>query len=297
MIRILPRFILFFTVLLTGCIKEDLSKCPTGIKVYFTYLTTYAGSKIDPVEVNRMNLYLFDSEGILRTVVCDENPNISPEYYLTVNNLPAGEYRFVAWGNLRGCFSAYPADFSIGETTFEQALLLFDHTEVASLIEEPLFFAYLSAEQVTTAREQRFYMPIAEQTNTIRLTTEGLPLNDDSYCFTVTDNNGRYKFDNSYALDNYFTYPAPCDKDEQGQPATSLNVLKLAAGRQVKIELYNETAAISCYTANLIELLDARGVDYALQNDFDIHLIFRTDMKVDVSIDNWLITEEGLILN
>ncbi|MDR2816348.1 MAG: FimB/Mfa2 family fimbrial subunit [Proteiniphilum sp.] len=296
--RLLLRLCLFLSLALslTGCIDDDISNCPVGIRVYFTYETTYAGTDIDPSAIERMNLYVFDAGGILRAVVQDSDPDISADYYMTVPSLSAGNYRFAAWGNLYGCFSTVPAVFTVGQTTFEEARLAFAHTDEAPVISQPLFFAHLPAAKVTTEREQRFYLPLEQTVNTVNLTTEGLPVNENSYRLRIKDNNGAYTFDHSFASDSEFTYTSLCDKDAGGQPKATLTVLKLGAGRHPVIELTDMTTQTVRYTGDLVELLDARGVDYRTQHVFDIHLKFSTTSNVEVIIDGWQVTEGGFIL-
>jgi hypothetical protein len=287
---------LFPALLLMGCIGEDFSDCPAGIRVYFSYESSHTGTTIDLSAVNKMNLYVFDADGILRAMAEDANLNLSAGYYMTVPDLAPENYRFVAWGNLYGCFSTTPATFTIGQTTFEEAQLVFAHTDEAQVIDQPLFFAHLPEAQITTARNQCFYLPLEQTTNTISLTTEGLPVNGDNYRLSIKDNNGIYKFDHSFASDSEFTYTTLCDKDAEGQPTAALTTLKLGTGRHPVIELTNTTTQIVRFSGDLSELLDARGVDYHTQHAFDIHLKFSTTSNVDVIIDGWQVTEGGLIL-
>lgn len=296
--RIYPLFMLLSAALfLMGCIKEDLSDCPAGIKVFFTYHTTYAGEGIDPSDVDKIDLFVFDeATGLLRAMVEDTDPRLSPDYFMTIPSLPQGDYRMVAWGGLHKDYTSNPDLFELEETTFEDAMLVFNHENEVEHTIGHLFFAELAQATVTAEREQKFYLPLIQNTNTINLTTEGLPKNEDSYILSIRDNNGRYKFDNSFAPDSDFTYKSVCGKDAVGQPNASLRKLKLAAHRIAALELYNETKGKSLYSVNLVELLNARGVDYDLQSVFDVHLKFNTDMSVDVMINEWQITEGGMIL-
>lgn len=283
--------LIFISILLAGCIKEDFSGCPTGIKVYFTY------EGIDASGVDRLNLYAFEeSTGILRAMKEDVSPILSSSYFMTINNLSPGVYRLVAWGGLHGDYTSDPVKFNIGETTFEEVKVVLNHQGEVSHTIGHLFHAGPKQAVVTDAREQRFYLPLVQNTNTVNLTTEGLPENQEAYHVYIHDNNNKYNFDNSIAESSNFKYTASCLRDTQWQPAACLRVLKLASGRNVTLELHNTTTGICRYRANLIELLDARAVDYDMQSEFDIHLRFNTDMSVDVMVDNWQVTENGMIL-
>lgn len=284
-------------LLFSGCIKEDFSDCPVGIRVYVVCETTYGAKGIDPSKVDKMNLYIFDREtGLLTVTAEDDNPLISSDYRMEIKHLPAGSYRIIAWGGLHGDYLTAPAAFTIGQTSYDDALMVFNHTDTVAHAIGYLFYAGLDNAQVTLAREQRFYLPLQQNTNTIHLTTEGLTFNEGPYSLWIADNNGNYTFDNSFASDGDFNYTAVCTEDEQGRPCASLQVLKLASGRNVTIELRNDAQGTCLYSANLIALLDARGVDYDEQHHYDIHLKFNADLSVDVSIDDWQVEGGGILL-
>lgn len=295
--QIHPLYVIFFIALLSGCVKEDFSDCPAGIKVFFTYQSTYAGEGITPSDVDKMDLYIFDREtGILKAAIKDPNPQLSPDYFMSIKDLPTGKYRMVAWGGLKGDYTTVPAELKVDETTYDEAMVVFDHADEVTHAIGHLFFAELKEAEITTARKHHFYLPLIQNTNIINLTTEGLPRNDDRYCMYIHDSNSSYFFDNSFAPCCDFKYTSACNKDEQGQPHATVTVLKLADSRQPLLRLWNLTTGVCKYSINLVEILNTRGVDYDLQSEFDIHLKFNTDMSVDVTVNDWQVTEGGIKL-
>ncbi len=291
------RFLLL-PLLFAGCIQEDLSDCPpVGIKVYFSYASTYAPKGINPAEVDRIDLFVFDEQGIFLSQWSDETPQLSPDYYITISSLPEGDYQFIAWGGMHECYAAAPAVFKVGQTTFAEAKLVLEHlsSDIPAGL-HPLFHA-AKISHIDPVREQMVVMPLVQNHNTINLSTEGLPSSGDTFRFTITDNNGQYNFDNSFAPDVNFNYTTLCGKDAQGQLQSTLTVLRLGADRHPQLTVYNETEGTVLFTEDLVKLINAAGtIDFATTHDFDIRLKFHTDASVDVMVNGWLVIENGEII-
>jgi hypothetical protein len=278
-------------LLLSGCIEEEMGNCPAELKIRFTYEpATYARGGVNEVEVDRVDLFVFDAQEIFRGVWTDENPALGPEYCMIIPNLPAGEYRFTAWCGVKGDYRFGPAQFVAGQTSHSEALLVLDHGgEVAGGV-SPLFHAS-KQESVHNTGEQTVYLPLKQAYNTIHLTTEGLQGSAESYRLTVYDSNSKYKFDYSFANDGALRYTTPCGKDPGGQLEATLNILKLAGDRSTVIEIRNETQGTELYRENLVSLLNAAGFDYETMHTCDIHLTFGLD--VSVSINGWQVVSDG----
>lgn len=292
--RIFLWSLLLSVLLLTGCIKEDLANCPTGLKIYFTYSpSTYAHTGVNDSEVDRIDLFVFDSQGIFRGVWIDEAPILSSEYFMTINYLSGDEYHFIAWCGLHGDYKTSPADFIIGQTTFNEALLRLEHNGRARNGVMPLFHAQ-KKKLVLNMGEQTIYMPLVQAYNTVKLTTEGLQESTDTYRMTIYDSNGTYYFDYSFAIDDEFSYNTICVKDDSGQLSASLNVLKLTADRNPIFEITNRTQGTTLYRENLVRLINETGnFDYEQIHTYNIHLKFGLD--VSVSINGWWVVNDDEI--
>ena len=137
--------------------------------------------------------------------------------------------------------------------------------------------------------------------DTITIRTEGEPANGSNFTFDITDNNGIYRFDASFAnspSDDTFTYSTPCAIDATGHLNASLNVLRLSADRRTpQLQIYDQSNDRPLYpigeqTGDLIELIRSAYPE----NDFDaIHnyeIVFTytgepTDISVSISINGW----------
>lgn len=287
---------------LGSCIKEDMSDCPEDMRIYLTFTpATYARTGIDPREVDRLDLFAFDAEGIFRGVWTDEHPVLASGYYMTIPRLPAGDYRFVVWGAMHEPYSTTPAIFKVGETLFADAQLNLNIPSggtVAAI--RPLFHALATERVRADVRTQHIEMPLWQAYNTINLTTEGFDPAGDQFRMSVTDSNGNYYFDYSFAPCGEFTYATPCGTDAQGQLKASLDVLRLAADRHPRFEIRNMSQQKTLYEADLVELLNKMGeIDYAGTHTYDIHIKFatdNTDMTATVTINGWQVTEDSEVL-
>ncbi|WP_085536860.1 FimB/Mfa2 family fimbrial subunit [Massilibacteroides vaginae] len=292
-------FLLLLLLLLisfSGCIKEDMDDCPTGVKIYFDYTpVTYARTGVDPSEVKRIDVFVFDAQGIFKGVWIDKNPVLSKDYFITVTDLPKNQsYRFIAWTGLETDYFTTPAAFVNDETTFDEVRFSLEHQSgtIGTLI-TPLFHAEKS-HYIDNNREQRVNIPLVQVYNTVNLTTEGLSNNLNSYRMTINDNNGNYKFDCSFAPDSDFNYTTLCKKDDKGQLSARLDVLKLASNRSPIIEIADQNGNM-IFSENLVELINALGNNnYDYTHTYDIHIKF--GLSVSVSLNGWWVVEDGNII-
>jgi hypothetical protein len=289
--------VLLLPAALLSCnyIDDNLDNCPVKLEVRFTYGTaTYARTGVNEAEVDKIDVFVFDAQGIFRGVWTDDNPTLSPAYFMEINSLMAGDYRFIAWCGLRGNYKTSPAAFTVGQTTFEQALLVLERNGSVDGGVAPLFHAQKS-ESISGPGRQTVYLPLVQAYNTINLTTEGLQNNTDTYRMTIYDNNGKYNFDYSFANDDEFGCTTLCGKDAAGQLQSALRILKLAADRSPVFEIINETQGTTLYRENLVWLINETGsVNYNETHTYDIHLKF-SGLGISIGINGWWVVEDGQI--
>ncbi|MDR2936299.1 MAG: FimB/Mfa2 family fimbrial subunit [Rikenellaceae bacterium] len=91
--------LLVISSLATGCIKDDIWNCPPKVNttVYFS-LEDYDGNDIFPTEVDRVELFVYDSEGMLasRSSISKGELNIFTGKRLY---LDPGTYTVIVWAN------------------------------------------------------------------------------------------------------------------------------------------------------------------------------------------------------
>ena len=105
-----------FAVLTTSC--EDFfdyeGDCDVIHKVKFVYDKNLKWADAFPSEVKSVNLYVYDKEGVFIKKYTGQGDELSsPDYYITLD-LPAGNYRLVAWCGLEN-EGATEESFSVAE--------------------------------------------------------------------------------------------------------------------------------------------------------------------------------------
>ena len=136
---------------LSSCVNDDLSDCDMDKRVKFHYTeytpATYNDIEyregINPAAVTRMNLFIFDEAGKYVKEVIDEAPKMSKDYYMTVSGLQTGDYKFIAWGSLKGVFSMSTENFVPGVTTFNEVEIYLNSIRNGLVTDSitPLFYA------------------------------------------------------------------------------------------------------------------------------------------------------------
>jgi hypothetical protein len=274
-----------------SCINDDLENCFNEKRVYFDYLPiTYANNKgeIDPEDVTRMNLFVFDEEGKFLQEYVDENPALSPDYYMTVTGLKSGRYKFVAWGSLENQYGLHASGKAMipGQTTIDELEVFLknitDHTVTDWL--NPLFYATHtknSAIEILAMQSQNIHLDLIDDTYRINVKITGVDstsVMQNGYGITITDNNGKYKFDNDFAPCEEFNYIKSCSvsKEKNYEMNASLMVLRLTNTHTNPIlRVMNAKTNTPLIQSNLIALILAANdsganIDFYKTHVFDI---------------------------
>lgn len=296
-------FVLIVSILPVSCVKEDYTGCVwvQPLKLTFAYdMETDTG--FNP-EVSVAHIYLFDQNGVFINSWTIENPDLSRTYDFELET-PPGTYEFITWFNQDEPYYTTPAypEFTSGITTKEEAgfhLTIPEDKHIRTAIPH-LLYGHLTGAEITTSGEHTFTIPVAQQTNTIRLTVKGLPEDENTYGFSITDNNGSYTYNCTYNSCEEFTYITNCTRttvrSTEVDLTATLTVLKLDEDRSPKIRFTNQTAGEELYpgttglTDDLVKLiLDnyPKGVDFNKRSLFDITLEYDDQMNVDVNIEVW----------
>lgn len=306
-VHILKQFATLFvcTLLLLSCTKDDSMVCLKEVRVYFSF-----SEEVDKAtQVDRMHLYLFDrNKRFVKEYIDDNILNFGTDYYISCKDIRAGSYRFIAWGGSdERDYTTTPNEFVKGQTTFDEALLSLNHTGgVVATQPHPLFHSSIQANVLINEKIQLFYMPLTQLTNTINITTVGLPTDANSYRFEIADNNCSYKFDKAFASHNHgiFTYKAACSKDGSGQLHSSLRVMRLAADRYTpQLQIVNAADGAILYpfgtqSGDLIGLIlkALPQNNFETTHTYDIVLTFTGDSStgfdVAITVNGWKVIDE-----
>lgn len=295
------------SIFFTSCIRENLDDCPparSSLRIYFSYDFDLISKALAGKDIENVHLYVFDKDD--RFVLCkpEYNVQLDGNEYIDLE-LPPGTYNIVAWFNQGEHYRTNPdADgFSEGKTLRTDAQLYLDLPSGDSICTElpHLLYGGLSDVVVTGVTEHRYTIPVQQNTYRINLTVEGLPSTSDTYATVISDDNGRYNFDNSFAPCSEFRYKTTTLFGSNKQLNTSTVVLRLSDGRQPVLNFLNETSQENLFAGDLIALIKeankyGASLDFKNTHEFDILLTFNADMSVTVTVNGWkYIPDETII--
>ncbi len=287
-----------------SCIKEGISPCPQdthGLQFKFSYEDARV---LQDGELRVANIYVFDRND--RFVAQQEiaNPVIG-EIYTADFRLDPGNYSFAVWVNRIEPYSTTPnpGGFQVmrpEKREAEMRLNLSADRCVRSIIPTQ-FYGSLVFESVPDQGNRLFTIPLVENTNIINLTVHGLSKTAHVYNCTITDSNGNYYFDNTFAPCGEFQYMATAHFDDSDALKSSLTVLRLAENRHPRLAIRDLTSGETIYpcrpeqTDDLIEMIlsayaNGPQIDFDRTHVYDIVISFDTNMAVSVIVNGWKLT-------
>lgn len=188
--KIVTITLLTATLLLVGCIKEDISACFRGVKLHFSYVLAGGEDQL-LTKTKDIRVYAFDHNGVLINTL-----DIDPATLIGGNkdvDIAPGSYTFVAWaGSSKDMFtggyreaSMTSADIAttpiVGVTTLEEfRMMLKTKNSSVGLVPETAVFDdlfYAIAENVVinnTSQIQSVELDFMQESKVIGVTVEGL---------------------------------------------------------------------------------------------------------------------------
>jgi hypothetical protein len=303
--------LLLAPVAFQSCINDDLSECMSDKRIYFDYEFDLSKGGINPDDITRMNLFIFDEDGLFIKEYVDEAPQISPEYSMIVSGLETGYYRFIAWANLKEQYALSP-DLVPGKTKFDDLRVLLksidSNREVKDELKPLLFATHAGSNSVEImgSQSQLIHLNLVSDTYRVNVTVSGMEstrMEGYNYKIKIEDDNGIYKFDNDFSPCDKFTYTQPCrvDKEHEYDLKASLTVLRLTEKRQPRLRLINEQTKEIVVEDNLIGLIkeanqSGAAIDFNKTYEFNIRyeLSKESSLVIFIYVNGWrLIRQPG----
>lgn len=264
---------------------EEEGDCSVYYRLKFRYDINLKWADAFANEVSSVHLYAFDPSGVL---VWQQEEQVEPsaaENYSMLLNLPAGDYRLLAWCGLRND-GEHEESFSVpearvGETRMEQLQCTLNRKrdESGAYSEEHLYRLFHGTLDVSLpvnddGGSYEYTMSLIKNTNHIRVILHhlsGEDVNEEDFILRIDDENGLMAHDNELMPDENINYrpwdilstEAGIDKD--GTRAIS-NVKGLAADFTVGrlIETHREKMILAIDTKEGKKVARIPVIDYAL---------------------------------
>ena len=200
-----------------GAIYDDQGDCDVYYRVRFVFDHNLSYADAFAHEVEAVDLYVFDSDGLFVTHATDRGDALAADgYTLPLPPLAAGRYTLVAWCGLAGDNDSYEVpQLEAGRSTLtDLTCTLADRTheddgqahvgEIDRLYHGLRVFDLLADEGTHTLT-----LPLVKNTKDVRIVLQhmsGEAVNADDFLFTITDDNGRMAHDNSLLDDELLVY-------------------------------------------------------------------------------------------
>ncbi len=194
--------------------------CSVHYRIKFRYDKNLKWADAFANEVSSVHLYAFDKSGVLVWQREEKTDPATAENYYMPLDLPAGDYRLLAWCGLRNdgereeSFTVPEA--RVGETRIEQIQCALNRRrdESGAYSKEPLYRLFHGTKDVTLPAGEdggvyEYMMPLTKNTNHIRVILHHLSGEDvdaSQFNFRIEDENGLMAHDNELLGDENITY-------------------------------------------------------------------------------------------
>lgn len=309
--RISLYIFLAFILLLPGCIKDDFSNCKSELLLTFRYTLNNQYVNLFDSEINRVTIYVFDSNGKYVDSFSEQGSKLTNDYVMRIP-LPKGKYSVIAYG---GDFNTYTTgelnnqnnilsnNLRKGETDindFRMELKNINGEEnllYPATTPDDLYAGFVNA--ISTLNNKDITpVDLIKDTKKIKVKITGTDLISGPLSVYITALNGRYKFENSIDVNHStFKYTPIKTATELNYMEADLKMMRLVLGQSPMLVVKNSNTSEVIYNENMIEqiLLTHK---YASQEDFDREdeFLFEITIKskdntieILVSINGWLI--------
>jgi hypothetical protein len=305
-VKIVAITLFFAASLATGCTKEDLSVC--GVDVCFKYDYNIYETDQFSSRVNKLDLYVFDSDGRFLERYEIEGP-FGEEFKMHLD-LPAGTYNFVVWGD-RGdeyLVSSFVSPSTRQATAMHEATLSLTAGNGGRVETFPTGL-YHGAQSDVAIRPygDEVMMSLVKNTKEVTAVFNGLPVSDEAagnLVCRIEAVNGNYTFTNRLTEGNRrLVYVPQMRSNFPEEPVVSFDfvTMRLFAGNECQSRLILEYHPDNGGT--MIELVDVPLTDAIKQMypnvDFDRRCEYElqfdcsgyTFSDLTISINGWIVTE------
>lgn len=323
---IIAVLVSLFTVFgLTSCDKfiyEDLEPCGLDVRFIYDYNLKYADAF--PHEVKKVDLFIFDEQGVFIENITVENDAFPKDYLLHVN-LPQGKYQFITWAGLYDRSYDFP-NLIPGKSTTEDIKVAIKHQSgILDRELDGLWHGIVQDVTVGNNPDQIVTVPLVKDTNIFRLImiskNPATPIDASKYDFEIISDNGYYTSRNEVISGNVVMYtpyyrenlkntqsPAP-GLVNFASAVVELNTGRLMDNQENILIIRDKSNGKVLLEANLNELIFAlklekysgmpmqefldRKDEYVLTFIFTEGTAPNPDfLSVEVFIEDWLVREQ-----
>lgn len=209
---------LLLSVATTSCsgVFDDLEECPRGVEMRFIFDYNLEFANSFPSQVDCLTVYIFDKEGNIVDRITETSSVLADEDWRMTLDLPAGDYRAVAYGGLEcdlASFAHTKEAKEIKTLSDLQVLINEEHIgDEAGRPARPLHDLYHGATDFTVTEGTTYdkvTVRMKRDTNHIRLVLQHIdntPVDDKDFRFEIVDDNILFDHANNVLPNRTVTY-------------------------------------------------------------------------------------------
>jgi len=301
---LLSALLLFFV---SGCVKEDLSKCNPGVLLKFDYSLNPEYTNLFGEEVDKVTVYVFDENGLYYGCFTEEGTHLTNGWEMLLP-LPPGDYTIVTWAGPLGTYrigetnadgTAFQNELKKGVTHVDDFMLTAEKGGQPLTALDNLYHGIAhvtSAYQPETATTVDLMKDTKHLIVTVLYNTVTRSGEEASYEVYCTGSNARYMADNRVGKQAEAVVYRPFETfTNPGEAVSELNLLRLVIGRPLRLVVKSKDGK-TIFDKDLADVLMATG-HYNTQEDFDREDSYRMVIKagfdgdITITINGWLVVE------
>lgn len=280
-------------------IFDEMKDCHQGVYVKFYSKTPCDVDSLYPVEINNLNIYIFDANDRYVSTSTINDVTISKDFQFLIPIQTHGKYSFVAWSGIRDHYTL--ENLQVGETSKDELLLQLKRIEnIAENIKGSTLFTGISPyvflpdpETVKAPFYEYTAINMREYTNRIEVKIEGVEDPQD-YEVDIAMRNGDYSAKGDILLNgDILHYPAEYDYADNILSA-KFTMLKLETGYNDWLTIKNKNSEETFYQGDFLGtlLLQNPDVNLSCDNDFVIRFVIEdrgSYYSVEIWVNDWLV--------
>ncbi|MDR2038938.1 MAG: FimB/Mfa2 family fimbrial subunit [Bacteroidales bacterium] len=250
--------------------REYLPEC--RLYVQFSYDHNMLSADVFHKQVDKVELYIFDTDGIFLFKQTDEGALLAREDYRMEVFIPTGRYRFIVWAGAHDSYEI--ASLIPGTSDIEELKLKLKRSQNLIIDKElePLWYGEITDVDFTGRTTQTEVVSLIKDTNKLRFVFQGQTpawtINVDDYSYQILESNGYLNYDNSLLSDDILSYEPYHTKQESAQAAAvELNTMRLMADRQTRFVVTHKATGNVVFDIDLVYFL--RLTEMEMYNTWD----------------------------
>lgn len=305
--RISIHIFIAFLLLLQSCIRDDQSTCNSELLLRFRYTLNDQYANLFDSEINRITVYLFDSNNKYVDSFSEAGDRLTNDYVMHIP-LVRGKYNVVVYGGDLTTYSVGELNNNTLNQTLRKGVTDINdfRIELQNVTGEDGYlyttgipddlYVGLTTNAIASAENKKITdVELIKNTKKIKVTIMGSDAFDAPLDIYITALNGRYNFDNSIDINHgTFKYLPINTRSQSSYMGSDLRIMRLVLGHSPMLVIKNSVTQDVLYNEHMIDQILATN-KYVSQEDLDredeflFEISIVNDVIVFVSINGWRI--------